>query len=129
MRVCGRSPTGTGKRPPHGSSPGTGPGAVPRIARLVALAIRIERLIRRGQVRDYAHLPRLGYVTRARITQIMNLLYPAPVDSGGAADSAALRPIDAGSHWSRQQAMWAKAFDAQLQRQLSSAMRLDNSSP
>jgi hypothetical protein len=27
-----------------------------------------------GEVRDYADLARLGYVTRARITQIMNLL-------------------------------------------------------
>ena len=32
----------------------------------------------RGEVRDYADLGRLGYVTRARITQIMNLLLLAP---------------------------------------------------
>ena len=51
------------------------PGSVPRIARLMGLAIRFDGRIRRGQVRDYAHVARLGYVTRARATQIMNLLY------------------------------------------------------
>ena len=47
-------------------------------ARLMALTIRFEGLIRRGQMQDSGHLARLGYVTRARITQIMNLLYLAP---------------------------------------------------
>jgi len=54
------------------------PGRVPRIARLMALAIRFERLIRDGQVADYAEVARLGHVTRARVTQIMNLLHLAP---------------------------------------------------
>ena len=53
-------------------------GAVPRLARLLALAIRFEGLVREGEVRDYADLARLGQVTRARITQIMNLLNLAP---------------------------------------------------
>lgn len=44
----------------------------------MALAIRFEWLIREGHVRDYADLARLGGVTRARITQIMNLLNLAP---------------------------------------------------
>jgi len=35
-------------------------------------------MIDRGEVRDYADLARLGYVTRARLTQIMNLLLLAP---------------------------------------------------
>lgn len=47
---------------------------VPRIARLMALAIRIDRLIRDGVVENYAELARLGGVSRTRITQIMNLL-------------------------------------------------------
>lgn len=37
-------------------------------------AIHFDRLIRQGIVRDYASLARLGGVSRARITQIMNLL-------------------------------------------------------
>lgn len=53
-------------------------GRVPRVARLMALAVRFERLIRAGEVADYATLARLGHVTRARVTQIMNLLTLAP---------------------------------------------------
>jgi len=53
-------------------------GAVPRLARLLALAIRFEGLLRSGEIRDYADLARLGQVSRARITQIMNLLNLAP---------------------------------------------------
>jgi hypothetical protein len=54
------------------------PGNIPRISRLMALAIRFDHLIRTGQVEDYADLARLGNVSRARITQIMNLLNLAP---------------------------------------------------
>jgi hypothetical protein len=50
------------------------PGRVPRVARWMALAIRTERLLREGQVASYAELARLGHVTRARITQIMNCI-------------------------------------------------------
>jgi DNA invertase Pin-like site-specific DNA recombinase len=55
------------------AAPGT-----PRIARLLALAIKLEGLVREGAVRDYAELARLGHVTRARMAQIMSLLYLAP---------------------------------------------------
>jgi len=48
----------------------------------MALAIRFDGLVRRGEVRDYADLARLGYVTHARITQIMNLLNLAPDGQG-----------------------------------------------
>jgi hypothetical protein len=51
---------------------------IPRITRLMALAIKFQDLVDRGEVRDYADLARLGYVTRARLTQIMNLLLLAP---------------------------------------------------
>jgi len=54
------------------------PGNIPRIARLLALAIRFEGLVRSGEVKDYADLACLGMVSRARITQIMNLLLLAP---------------------------------------------------
>jgi hypothetical protein len=39
----------------------------------MALAIRFEQLIRDGVVDDYASIARLGHVTRARMSQIMNL--------------------------------------------------------
>ena len=51
---------------------------IPRIARYMALAIHFEDLIRQGVVTDYADLARLGHVTRARVTQIMNLRLLAP---------------------------------------------------
>lgn len=73
-----------GKRPElrAGDQPSAPPvpvGRVPRVARLMALAIRFDRLVSSGMVADYATLARLGHVTRARITQIMNLLLLAPV--------------------------------------------------
>lgn len=62
----------------QGPKPEAPPGRVPRVARLMALAIRFEQMVRDGVVADYAELARLGHVTRARITQIMNLLNLAP---------------------------------------------------
>jgi hypothetical protein len=52
--------------------------SIPRIARLMALAIRFEGLVREGTILDYAELARRGRVTRARMTQIMKLLDLAP---------------------------------------------------
>jgi hypothetical protein len=51
---------------------------VPRIARLMALALRLEGLVRDESVQTYAELAQLGRVTRARLTQIMKLLQLAP---------------------------------------------------
>lgn len=50
------------------------PPRTARIARLMALAIKFQDMVDRGEVHDYADLARLGYVSRARVTQIMNLL-------------------------------------------------------
>lgn len=50
------------------------PGRVPRISKLMELALKFDGLVRGGEVRDYAELARLGHVTRARISQIMDLL-------------------------------------------------------
>jgi hypothetical protein len=44
----------------------------------MALAIRYEGLIRTGVIRDYADIARLGGVSRARVSQIMDLLNLAP---------------------------------------------------
>jgi hypothetical protein len=53
-------------------------GRVPRISRLLALAHRLDELVRTGVVTDYAALAELTHVSRARISQIMNLLVLAP---------------------------------------------------
>lgn len=47
---------------------------VPRITRLLALALKFEELIRSGTVSNYAVLAQLGQVSRARITQMTGLL-------------------------------------------------------
>jgi hypothetical protein len=54
------------------------PGRVPRVARLMALALRLDELVRSGQVGSYRELALLGQVTRARVSQIVTLLYLAP---------------------------------------------------
>ena len=53
-------------------------GRVPRVSRLMALAIRLDQLFRDGVVANRAELARIGHVSRARLTQIMNLLCLAP---------------------------------------------------
>jgi len=54
-------------------------GQLLRITKLMALAVRYEELLRQGTAKDYADLARLGGVSRARITQLMNLRNLAPV--------------------------------------------------
>ena len=44
----------------------------------MALAIHFDGLIQSGAVENYSELARLGNVTRARMTQIMNLLMLDP---------------------------------------------------
>jgi hypothetical protein len=51
---------------------------VPRIARLMALALKFEQMMREGVVHNYAVLAALGRVSRSRLTQVMNLLNLAP---------------------------------------------------
>ncbi|HRW60302.1 MAG TPA: hypothetical protein P5340_06580 [Defluviicoccus sp.] len=60
------------------AQPDLPPGRVPRISRLMALAIRCQELVRRGEAVDYADVARLAHVTRARMSQITNLLNLAP---------------------------------------------------
>ena len=53
-------------------------GRVPRVSKIMALAIRFDKLIREGAVKDQTELARLGHVSRVRLTQIMNLNHLAP---------------------------------------------------
>lgn len=71
------------------------PPRFPRITRLMALAIKFQDMVDRGEVRDYAQIARLGFVTRARLTQIMNLLKLAPQ-----IQEALLFPNGRSSNWS-----------------------------
>jgi hypothetical protein len=60
-------------QPPAEPQPPRPTGRVPRVSRLMALALRFQGLLQQGLIADYATLARLGHVSRARITQIMNL--------------------------------------------------------
>jgi hypothetical protein len=93
-------------------------GRIPRVSRLMALAIRFDQLIRDGVVADQADLARLGHVTRARLTQIMNLLslapdiqeailfLPATERGREAITERDLRPLAALADWRTQRKMW-----------------------
>ena len=61
-----------------GASQDTSVGRIPRVTRLLALAHKIDGAIRSGEIRDWARAARLVGVTRARMTQIANLLLLAP---------------------------------------------------
>jgi hypothetical protein len=101
-------------------APKVSDGRVPRVAKLMALAIRFEGLIRDGQVLDQSELARLAHVTQPRMTQIMNLLHLAPdiqesllelppVRSGKATiTERLLRPIAAEVAWGKQREMWGR---------------------
>jgi hypothetical protein len=54
-------------------------GRVPRISRLVALAIKLQGLVREGTLDTFQAAAELGHVTRARMSQIMRLADLAPV--------------------------------------------------
>jgi hypothetical protein len=93
-------------------------GRVPRVARLMALALRLDELVRTGQVASYSALASLGHVTRARICQIMNLLHLAPdlqeallflPPTPRGRDPillADLQPIAATFDWRKQRRLW-----------------------
>ena len=95
------------------------PGKIPRITKLMALAIKLDRLIAQGEVIDFADLARLGQVSRARITQIMNMLHLAPdiqeailflprtTKGSDPIRERDIRPIAAIPQWNRQRKMWS----------------------
>ena len=110
---------GTAPPPP----PDTPVGCIPRVSRLAALALRIDGLVRSGEIRDYADVARLGGVTRARIAQIAGLSCLAPdiieevlhlpptVRGRDAVTERDLRPIASEPDWGRQRRAW-KALSA-----------------
>jgi len=104
-------------------------GTIPRISRLMALALRFDRLIKAGEVADQADLARLGHVTRARVTQIMNLLQLAPdiqeailflprtTRGRDSIREIMVRPIAAEPDWRQQRRLWkCLVFDQGLAR-------------
>ena len=119
-RVRFRSSRGEQRPSPENTSRSNVPGRIPRVARLMALAIRLEDLISSGQVPNYAALADLAHVSRPRITQIINLVLLAPdiqesllflpAVQGGPdpITERDLRPIAAEPNWARQRALWSQ---------------------
>ncbi len=56
----------------------TSAGRFPRITQVLALAVHLEDMIRRGEAKDYADLARLSCLCRERVSQIVRLNYLAP---------------------------------------------------
>ena len=95
-------------------------GRVPRIARLMALALRFEQLVSSGEIASYRALAELGHVSPARVTQVMNLLCLAPdlqeqildlprVEKGrDPLHLRQLQPIAATLDWQKQRKLWHK---------------------
>ena len=53
-------------------------GPAPRIARLLALAHKLDTQVRTGTIASYVELAKLGHISPARLTQILVLLHLAP---------------------------------------------------
>lgn len=98
------------------------PGHIPRVSKLMALAIRFEERLEKGEVRDMAHLAMLGHVTRARVTQIMNLRLLAPdiqeallslprtTKGRDPIQYRHILPLTQEPEWSNQRRMWQEIF-------------------
>lgn len=101
-------------------------GHIPRISQLMALAIQFEQLIRDGVVKDQADIARLAFVTRARVSQIMDLLTLAPdiqeallflplvTEGREQIKLADMQPVIASMKWSLQREQWDAIVAARL---------------
>lgn len=102
--------------PPNGPKPGP---RIPRITRLMALAIKLQEMIDRGEIRDYVDVARLGYITRARASQIMNLTLLAPAIQeellmGCEITERYLRVVARETIWTSQLRLWKEMRSSQL---------------
>lgn len=99
-------------------------GRIPRVSRLMALAIRLERMLRTGEVPDLTELARLANVSQPRISQILNLnmlapeiqeelLFLPPTETGKPTlHEKMLRPISCQIDWKTQRILWKSAKSA-----------------
>ncbi len=105
---------------PPAMSPPTTPLRRPaKVARMLALAHHLQRAIDQGLVADRAGVARKLGLTRARVTQLLDLLLLAPdlqllvleleaVDATEPASERALRAVAHGRTWERQRRLWAR---------------------
>jgi DNA invertase Pin-like site-specific DNA recombinase len=93
---------------------------LPRVSRWMALALHFDELLSAGKLVDQAEVARVGHVSRARVSQIMNLLHLAPdiqeqllfwPSLEGGRDPILLRhlqPLAALPDWERQRRKWLR---------------------
>ncbi len=108
-----RQPAGRGEAK---KNPNTGRRCSGRAIRVLALAHHIDRKIRDGELRDYAHAAEVLGMTRARVSQIsaMTLLAPAiqkaivelPATTRDPITERQLREIVAEPLWEKQMRLW-----------------------
>ena len=90
-----------------------------RIARLLALAHALDARLQAGEFKDYAEMARALGLTRARVTQIMDLLLLAPdiqeeilfmeaAVGEAQINGVDLRSVVAAQDWEEQRRRWAK---------------------
>ena len=104
----------------QGAVPDIPEGTIPRVSRLIALAYRFDKQIRKGLITDRAEIARLGHVSRARISQVMKLLDLAPdiqedllflppvVKGRDPITERHVRPITQEHLWKKQREMWQR---------------------
>ena len=102
----------------HAKASSVEPGKIPRIARLMALAIKFEQMLGNGEATDQSSLARMVDVTQPRMSQIMNLLHLAPdlqetllflprtIKGNDPVHEKMLRPVTLEFNWHRQREMW-----------------------
>ena len=95
-------------------------GRIPRIAKLVALASRMQSMIDSGQVESFQQLAELGRISQPRMTQIMSLLNLAPdiqeellylpevIQGKTQIHERLLRPLTREMDWRVQRRMWGR---------------------
>ena len=105
-----------GKSPRRATQADT--GRIPRVTRTLALAHKIDGLIRAGELQDLADAARALGLSRARVTQLSALLLLAPeiqqaildlppvTNSRDPLSERALRLIVAEPDWNRQLELW-----------------------
>ncbi len=97
-------------------------GRIPRVSKLMALAIRFDHLLKKGTLSNQSELATLARVTQPRMTQIMNLNHLAPdiqeailflplvVEGRDPVTERDLRIITCESDWRKQRHMWSMLF-------------------
>jgi len=92
--------------------------AIPRISRLMALAIVLDEMVRTGKVASYAELATIAHVSRSRLVQIMSLVNLAPdlqealllLGPNGPAPAPSterqLRQVVVATNWEAQRRAW-----------------------